>query len=388
VSGATTYVPGPGTALVGAGCVLLLPGDAGTARIAQLWPLVRDGADLDDLLEGLVARGLRSLGPFALLHGSRVVLRGSGRAGIDGSAEELTGAAVTTWAEHAVHGPAQVFLRLDAAADGEPLPVVAGVVRAAAVSVSTGSAALPVAVLTPPAPPGEVEPCRKGDDHLLGETVHPGPEEAAVRPAAPQDDPPPAPPPPPSVPAAPDADHDASTVLRSELTVERGAHRAPDTSGAPPGADEVWGVRCPAGHPNPPHGSACRGCGAPLPDAAPVPVPRPSLGLLRVNDGSETALDRTVLIGRAPSAGRSSGAGLPRLLRVHSPQQDVSRTHVEVRVEDWNVLVVDVSSNGTRLARPGAEPQMLHRGEPVLVLPGSVLDLGDGVTVAYEAGTA
>jgi pSer/pThr/pTyr-binding forkhead associated (FHA) protein len=130
---------------------------------------------------------------------------------------------------------------------------------------------------------------------------------------------------------------------------------------------------------------SCRSCGVPLPDVDPVPVPRPPLGRLRVNDGTEAALDRTVLIGRAPTATRFAKDALPHLLRVTSPQQDISRTHVEVRVEDWNVLVVDVSSNGTWLVRPGAEPQLLHRGDPVLVLPGSRLDLGDGVIVTYEA---
>jgi hypothetical protein len=229
--------------------------------------------------------------------------------------------------------------------------------------------------------PTENVPGDDGYDHLFGETVHRSLEEAAVRPAPAEEDLP-------AAPAARDTDHDGSTIMRADPPADRGAHRAPDRGAAQPGADEIWGVLCPGGHPNPPHSGACRGCGLPLPDADPVPVPRPALGLLRVNDGSETVLDRTVLIGRAPSANRFSSTGLPRLLRVPSPQQDISRTHVEVRVEDWDVLVVDVSSNGTRLVRPGAEPQMLHRGEPVLVLPGSVLDLGDGCTVAYEAGTA
>ena len=58
----TTYVPGAATALVGPGCVLLLPGEISEARVAELWPLVRDGADLDVVLEALVTRGLRAWG--------------------------------------------------------------------------------------------------------------------------------------------------------------------------------------------------------------------------------------------------------------------------------------------------------------------------------------
>jgi hypothetical protein len=147
---------------------------------------------------------------------------------------------------------------------------------------------------------------------------------------------------------------------------------------------QVLGVRCPSGHANPPHRAACRTCGVAVPDAEPTLLPRPALGRLRTSEGATALLDRTVLVGRAPTAGRFATDEAPHLLRVPSPQQDISRTHVEVRVEDWDVLAVDVSSNGTRLVRPGQDPQMLHKGEPVLVLPGSLLDLGDGVTLVYE----
>ena len=214
-------------------------------------------------------------------------------------------------------------------------------------------------------------------DHLFGETVDRS-RGGGGAPAAAEEEPdrrPPATPTP--------------TARRSSgRSCRRGAHRAPAEEPAQPGPDEVWGVLCPEGHANPPHTSACRTCGTALPDADPVPVPRPPLGLLRVSDGTEVLLDRTVLIGRAPSANRFPAPVPPRLLRVISPQQDVSRTHVEVRLEGWDVLVVDLSSNGTRLIRPGAEPQMLPPGEPVPGAgPGPVLDLGDGVSVTYEART-
>jgi hypothetical protein len=332
--------------------VLLLPGDTTPARVGEVWPLVRDGADLDVLLEALVAHGLRALGPFALLHGRRVVLRGSGRAELSVAGHGLTGAAVTTWAEHPVDGDERITLRLQDEPGGEPLPLVAGVVRAASVIAGTGPAA-------------------------QGSAPEPEPEEGVV-PVSPET---PLPDPSETPPAA-DAAVDGSTILPAE----RGAHRA--ASSAEPGAGEVWGVLCPEGHANPPHQRSCRVCGAPLPAHEPVPVPRPALGRLLVNDGSEAVVDRTVLVGRAPDASHASRDGLAHLLRVVSPQQDISRTHLEVRVEGWEVLVVDLSSNGTWLVRPGDEPQLLDRGEAVLVPPGSLLDLGDGVTITYEAAVS
>jgi hypothetical protein len=211
-------------------------------------------------------------------------------------------------------------------------------------------------------------------DHLFGETVHRDLEEAGVRPAEPDPEGPG---------TALDTDHDGSTVLRADIAALRaGAPAAPPAAGVP----QVLGILCPMGHGNPPASLDCRRCGASLPDVDPVLIPRPSLGRLCVSDGSQVELDRSVLIGRQPTASRFSADELPHLLRVGGQQQDISRTHAEVRVEDWNVLVVDLSSNGTWLVRPGVDPQRLHRDEPVLVLPGSVLDLGDGITIRYETG--
>ena len=80
---------------------------------------------------------------------------------------------------------------------------------------------------------------------------------------------------------------------------------------------------------------------------------RPVLAVLRASDGSTAEVDRAVLIGRAPSAQRSS-ARAPRLMTVPSPGHDISRTHLEVAPEGWSVAVTDLhSTNGTILVRPG-----------------------------------
>jgi pSer/pThr/pTyr-binding forkhead associated (FHA) protein len=107
--------------------------------------------------------------------------------------------------------------------------------------------------------------------------------------------------------------------------------------------------------------------------------------VLRASDGSTAELDRPVLIGRAPSGDRSASRA-PRLMTVPSPNHDISRTHVEVATEDWQIVVTDLNStNGTVLVRPGAvDRQQLAPGEPVTVQLGSVMELGDGVSVLID----
>ena len=76
---------------------------------------------------------------------------------------------------------------------------------------------------------------------------------------------------------------------------------------------------------------------------------------------------------------------MPHLVAVDSPQQDISRSHLEIRPEADSVVVIDLrTTNGSTLLRPGADPVRLHPGEQTLVLNGDVVDLGDGVTVTFE----
>jgi pSer/pThr/pTyr-binding forkhead associated (FHA) protein len=123
-------------------------------------------------------------------------------------------------------------------------------------------------------------------------------------------------------------------------------------------------------------------------DSAPPPLapPRPPApGRIRVSTGQVMLLDRTVVIGRRPRSTRVSGTDLPHLVAVDSPQQDISRSHVELRVEGDSIVATDLhTTNGTTLLRPGVDPVRLHPGEGTVVVPGDVIDLGDGITVAIE----
>ena len=106
---------------------------------------------------------------------------------------------------------------------------------------------------------------------------------------------------------------------------------------------------------------------------------------IRMSTGQVVPLDRTVVIGRRPRSTRASGATLPHLIAVDSPQQDISRSHLEIRPEGDSVVVVDLhTTNGSTLLRPGADPVRLHPGEHTIVISGDTVDLGDGVTVLFE----
>ena len=116
-----------------------------------------------------------------------------------------------------------------------------------------------------------------------------------------------------------------------------------------------------------------------------VDQPTGATGRVRVSSGQVIELDRTVIIGRRPRATRASGSTLPHLVAVESPQQDISRSHLEVRPEGDSVVIIDLhTTNGSTLLRPGADPMRLHPGEHTLVLDGDVVDLGDGITVSFE----
>ncbi|MCK2029599.1 FHA domain-containing protein [Microbacterium galbinum] len=176
-------------------------------------------------------------------------------------------------------------------------------------------------------------------DQLFGATVHTAPAPA---------DAPPVPP----LPAQ--GDHDGATISAAELRALRQQ---------PASADETPTAVLPVA-------GASDG---------------PTIGRLRVSSGQVVELDRTVIIGRRPRSTRASGASLPHLIAVESPQQDISRSHLEVRPEGDTVVVIDLhTTNGSTLLRPGADPVRLHPGEQTLVLTGDVVDLGDGITVAFE----
>lgn len=151
------------------------------------------------------------------------------------------------------------------------------------------------------------------------------------------------------------------------------------------GEGAVLGLLCEHGHANPPDAARCRRCGGQLQGQARI-MQRPVMAVLRVTDGQEVEIDRSVLIGRSPQASKVSRDELPKLLTVVSPSTDISRTHLQVSPDGWEVVAIDLhSTNGTLLIRPGQpEPEPLTPGEAVRIFPGCVLDLGDGVSIHVD----
>jgi hypothetical protein len=122
-------------------------------------------------------------------------------------------------------------------------------------------------------------------------------------------------------------------------------------------------------------------------DALPAPpvTGRPVARLL-LPDGETVDVDRSVLVGRAPEASRIVTEGEPRLVAVASPHQEVSSTHLEVRpgsgADHGCAVATDLgSTNGSVVVQPGLPPEDLRPGVTVQLVPGAVVDLGDGVSI-------
>lgn len=157
------------------------------------------------------------------------------------------------------------------------------------------------------------------------------------------------PPPPPAPPAPFDLDHDGQTV----------AGVGPDVpSPTPPGIP-----------------------GQPQAPAVTQPVAK-----LLISDGQTVVVDRAVLIGRAPEARRFTSTEQPMLVAVPSRLHEISSTHVEVRpgtgADHGSAVVTDMgSTNGTVLVQPGLGPEDLKPGIAVQLIPGAIINLGDGITI-------
>lgn len=461
-SGVRSYRSGSWFGIFGDHATVLLPASE-KARVAALWELVDGGAGFDELLDALIASGLRSLPAFVLLSSNgdpmRIVLRGAARATFTvGSGEpvEVDGGSAATWVERTLSGVTAMQVELDDAETGadsaEAYRITAGLVRVGRVdqpprgeesdrSAGGAHAALPDTAVSEDAADEDVTPEAPVAEPPVDspEAAPEAPAVAAVVPpvAAPGDAPGDGPEPETPAHEQPSFEEPAASDETAGAEDALAAEEVPDVAPAPPEQpwDQQGNVYSPPEPPSSPFGqpaasqppldqppAAPEAPAAPVwgdPAAAPMEdsdhdghtmagsvkpdqfarqhpgipgqPPAPSVtaepvARLVFSNGETVDVDRAVLIGRAPEARRFTATDQPRLVTVPSPNQEISSTHLEVRpgsgADHGSAIVTDMgSTNGTVLALPGLSPENLQPGIAVQLLPGSVIDLGDGVSI-------
>jgi hypothetical protein len=367
VGAARSYRKGSWFGILGEHGTVLLPASE-KARVAGLWELADGDAGFDELLDALVASGLRGLPAFVLTSNgddtTRVLLRGETRAVFelaDGETVEVDGGEAATWVERSLSGVVSAQLLVAESDTDADFEIDGGLVRVS--RVDQPPYAEPVQEAAPPEEAVSVEEAVPAEPESWGD-----PETELIAAEVPSFDPlsdPPPPPPPPPPPAAPgfpffparpefdptDIDHDGHTVAGG-WDPSQFAHQQPGIPGQPP-----------------------------APSVTAVPVAR-----LVFSNGDTVDVDRAVLVGRAPEARRFTSTEQPRLVTVPSPNQEISSTHLEVRpgsgADHGSAVVTDMgSTNGSVLTLPGLAPEELQPGIAVQLVPGSMIDLGDGVTI-------
>ncbi|MEU0569373.1 FHA domain-containing protein, partial [Nonomuraea sp. NPDC005983] len=151
----------------------------------------------------------------------------------------------------------------------------------------------------------------------------------------------------------------------------------------------VYGVDCKNDHFNDPRVPYCAVCGIALVQRTLVPYkgPRPSLGVLVLDDGTTLTLESDYLLGRDPERAPEVAGGSARPAKVTSPDGSVSRRHLRVALDGWDVNLVDLGSvNGTQIQPPG-DPNFydIPPNEPVTIAPGTTVRVGVSRTLRFEA---
>jgi hypothetical protein len=387
-----TYTPGDWVVLSGPTSLVVLepPTHEWASLINTLWEEVVASSSITDLAGRLAQFKIDDLPSLAAFFwtddGMRSLIRGDISV-IDLATGKVVadGEGVQTWSEVGLAGVDHI--RVDLPYEGDAtlleLPLVVGAVRASSVTLDASE---PAQVSSPQAEP-ELEaatPAERTAELSASEIAALANAETELM----------APPFP--VESGADPQAGAPQQLEAAVVPQLGSPDAlvaramePNSEDSPADIDPqdsaILAVFCANGHVSPPSATSCRVCGGPVGTQGPQFVAYPVLAVLRASDGSSAQLDRPILIGRAPSTDRSDNRA-PRLMTVPSPNHDISRTHLEVAPDGWQIVATDLNStNGTILIRPGGvDRQQLAAGEPVPVQVGSVVELGDGVSVLID----
>lgn len=406
------YTPGDWLVLSGPTSLFVMPpGPAKSSGfVTQLWASMLKADSVGAMMTLVAAEGLDTLVDLGAyfwdaegLHG---LTRGAVRV-IDDATEDvvLDGSGVVTWREEPLAIGKRLRIDLDPVDDDARLPLVVGAARASRLWLSTSTADLlpvptddsadvlprlevlgrpdddaedgedsvdQVTPVSPEVPHFEPEP-----QVLHTEDIQVGLMEAAAAAAVPV--------PPPAVPVpapAPEVQASASPAV-PETAPEQPAAAEPQPGPEVISADQVLAAPCANGHANSPDVTVCRLCQAPVDQVNTRLITRPTLAGVHTNGGDFVDVVAGVVVGRAPDV--SKGPDGSRPLRVPSPSSDISRNHVLITTCDWDVYATDLqSTNGTMVLPVGEAPYALQNSATVKVAIGTVLDLGDGVSIRIE----
>jgi hypothetical protein len=437
VWGTCSFEPGADVGLVSRYTIGLVERDNPSTR-DRLWRLVADESPLDDILDELSSTGLKALPDFgvAQVEGDAVRVVARGRSTItaelaSGDRREIDPSGVRTWIEEVIADVVELTIALVprddddvSASSGEAFAVLAGSVPArsltrrfdvadphadeaiagwtaesAPVAVSDAVEAVEPEVVEPVTDDaGEAEawsadespaagvPLRPEDRADVPASARPPGPPADARPASPQ---PAGPPvigglsaesldfgpsgPPPSGAGGGAVPPEATVVDHADTSARGPVTSIFDDEGS---ADPVIPTLA-SGEPD---------AGSDV-DAGDTAAPGATVvhGVLAFSNGERIDVDRSVLIGRNPKFVGSVEDGLPHIMKYEGPGQGLSRTHAEVRVENGEMLLEDLqSTNGTEIQLPGQQRRRLRAGEPVVVVPGTLIDFGDELHCTVE----
>jgi hypothetical protein len=371
--------------------------------LPELWSLLESKGDAGAALDVLTRSGISAAPEFVIVGlgvNAKVLVRGPATVTVAGSDEQVvSGAGFSSWAERSFDRVDSYTCQIGAGASttSAALPLLSGAVRtnsfagnvagvvvfaAGEVVSSSRAAAVTASVLVSKTPIAPIpEPATVASQPITPALIPPAPipldpiAEATV--VAVDDEEPVDEPQPREISAAKPSPYDDLFGETSYRTVEGAAVRPSDDGDDTRGIEDRTVVAGDLAQLRAER-RARRGRSVEV-------APTIATYFIELSTGGRELLDQTLVVGRAPSATALGGGNIPRLVTMITPNQDISRTHAKFTVEGGAVVVTDLHSrNGTIVTLPGRPSQKLREGEPTVVIPGTIVDLGDGATLTVR----
>jgi hypothetical protein len=367
--------------------------------LVELWSLVESSNDPGTVLDALTRTGISSTPLFAIVTlgaEGKVLVRGPATLTVGGSESgTVTGVGFSSWAERSFGRIDRFECEIIPSPGAVRVPILGGAIRAGWFAADTNG----VAAFGNESPPATAQP--QGPEPIT-QPAHPEPGTQTVAPTVPSAS---------GTRATQESLAEATVVAaldEDDEMVDEAVGSAP--SAAPSAYDFLFGETSYRTVED----AAVRSTREEDDEASPsledrtvvasdlamlraqrragrgraVETPAPKVKFyVELSTGGRELLDQPLVIGRAPSASTLGGGLIPRLITMTTVNQDISRTHAQIAVEGETVVVTDLHSrNGTLVTMPGRPAQKLREGEPTVVIPGTVVDLGDGATLTVQEG--